>query len=602
MKCDQIIYTRCSPVFKFKTKAYKFEEGLGIYNLSEGLLVSLKNEDEERIQYFLESCYDDSDSEQAWMYFNMSDRDIMLTSIRRKYDPSKKRKNGSAHRPGNFISQAVIGKFDAYPCDMADNAIFSCAKLDENECYRMDYPEYDKGRLPMLDFQKASFDPASRKSPESVFSAILRFVCSPPFGNKTLLVESSQMDFMNAVSEVMHLLPERLAHDIRFSTSSVKLADQIKMFGSLSSKPIFDIVRISSPLADSLKTEKFILCGKNQRLAGPDPSEDFFVAQASKGTPLFMEFRKWMISKFNDRSLSEIRLSDLPGCFEFYKHVIGKIPAENYSSLMKVCSLRDRFFKNSSSESARISDFLFDSFDKFVSDDDRNGCCVLNELAKEKDFVKKLSASCATNAKAFDKAYNHVIGASASDSDVDDLIRWRESLNGRKKDSVIISLMLRRFNVKLGKAIDSASLRAVLDEISEWFSAADAMLVSDMGLLFDSGSVLRMKEKSDKSLDSSFAKVSAIFRNCPGFRSVMQSYLEGIVSRKGWFARLSAMCASSEGALVRDMISEIVENLLVVKASSSSSADPVRSGKSETSSSDKPKRSFFSGLFGGKRG
>ena len=601
MKCEQIIYTRCSPVFSFKSKSYKSEEGLGIYNLSEGLLSFMTNEEEQRVRYFLESYYDDPDSEQAWMYFSISGKDVMLTSVKRKYDPSKRRKNGQSHRPGNFISQAVIGKFDVYPCDMATNAVFKCAELDENECYRLDYADFDSKRLPALDFKSIGFDPSVKKSSDRMLSAILSFLCSSQFGSKILLVEADQSDFMNAIVEAMHLFPEQIARSVHFSTSSSKLGEQCKLFGSMSSKPIFDIVR-GAKLPDGLKAEDFIICDKNSKPLALNVAEESFVKHAVGRTPLFMEFRKWLVSK-TEAFLSNI--AGLPGvikCFEFYKHVFADIAADDYSILIGICDTRDEFFKNCPTEINKASDFLFRSYGEFASSDMQSGWRIFNDLVKDRDFVRKLSASCKTDASVFEIVYGYLDDVPVDEPVLDELIRWSESVYGDRKTESVVGLRMRRSKISLNKACSAVDVVRILDDVAGYFSDSGVVSNCNPASLFDTDTICKLEGMANASVDVSFVNAASILKGNSEFNSIAGLYVERIASKKGWFVRLNAMYASTRDASAKNNLSELVEKLLSKGTQSSVSKNSSREAKPEPNSGNKPKSSFFSSIFGGKKG
>lgn len=231
---QQIVYTRCKPRRDLGNGRVVEEEGFGA-NFSEGLISKGLIQDPLLLKKRIEkknAAEEGGDADRifrSYEYFYNADGGSMLGQENlRLYNAADVRPNGKKHRPGNYIKQYMVGKFENYPCLLFGSACWDADNEEENFYYHdngepleflpelePEYGDESKLREDVRNFIANGRSECVKKLVSVVASEILK----PEEQRRFIVIRDLPEQVEMWVEAVEFALPLYLAEQISFSTN-----------------------------------------------------------------------------------------------------------------------------------------------------------------------------------------------------------------------------------------------------------------------------------------------------------------------------------------------------------------------------------------------
>ncbi len=613
MLLDQIIYTRCSPVFDLDKKKFIQADQFGIYSLSEGLLeASLKELN--RIIEPMESRYEEQDSRVFWFCYESGGRNVVMRSVMREHDPNKRRNNGKDHKPGIMIAQALVGRFDFPSCELLGSALFDCDKIDASEAYRMDYPNWKAEFLPQVEFTSASWRGASAQDGNGtgisedggLFLPMLKFALSGNLGKKFLLAKEDSERFIEDISQVIRLFPLGLANRIHYASAASGCRDLGVLFPDKNGGPVFDIIRvcpndyqdITSRMRRSIFWSRAIACEPQSAGEVNPVSERNYVKAAVSGEETIWDFRQWLTDKISGGHLGAIGFEDICGLYDFYIHVCRETEIPDYDILLNILKDRDRLFADDEEDFAKADDVLFAQYAGFAQADEDGGWIVLKRLADEDSWLERLIGAGKDDRDFFARLVSFFKENPADESLLARMDEWAGTLWEGEKPQPLVELKIMLFALRLHSHDEAQIILRTLENCALFFIGV-SITDDDVSRMFDEETIGKAERlgRDDAAMDRALLSAFGAFRENGVFQKAFECFFMAARQRKGWLERMIQAFSriENEDPQLRDgfikMTEEILENLI-------ESAAREQTGAAENAPIAKKKKGLLGSLFG----
>lgn len=237
---EQLIYTRCCPVKILKSNKTYFQEGFGVYSISNGI----SQLDENSLDKILATMRKNGANEfkkvgliNSYDYFNLKENIYCMTYEVARPFCNTPRSNGLKNKPGNFIKQSLVGTFDNFTFLWFGASVWNAFLIPENDYYHYDnsvIPEYlsqvqpdsNDGYISIQSIRDFIED-GRKEVVKAGIDFLIEELLKPINEQRVLLIKDIPSNVEMWIASILSAFPIALSRQISFSTNKSELSCRI---------------------------------------------------------------------------------------------------------------------------------------------------------------------------------------------------------------------------------------------------------------------------------------------------------------------------------------------------------------------------------------
>ena len=427
---NQIIYTRCLPHRDLTKGGVVRTEGYGVFSMSQDLVKTPPVSDYSFLKNRLASQNGAKENSPIGLFNSYeytalpaSDAYAMMFEVSRPRC-KEPRKNGAAHRSGNYIKQCLIGNLDDYPFKWFGASVWDAYLKSQNDYYLDEDPEAEPAWLntvkesPLGSYitENSVKQFVSEGREEAVKAGIwflLKEYSKTEEQRKVLLIKDTPENVEKWIAAIEYAFSTEMAKKITFSTNKSNLTSNRDLFFYTDKDGKFFPVRNTNVVQTRHPYNmivgyhpKDLFCSNVRQTPGSDfviidgtTKKAEFVPDNSIHSPYYsaavqynadiMDFTRVVLPSLPITTITD-KIPELYDAYEYLLDSAHKAEKWEYKeTIVALAALTQYGFPKNDALNQYILDEGMRAYERFEKDDQRNNFKFLNMLWKLGELTKR---------------------------------------------------------------------------------------------------------------------------------------------------------------------------------------------------------------------